>query len=125
MDPVPGEIDRHAAIPPEWACLAAARQFQKLLRTRKFSLAYCFALPALTGLAPQVMAAKTFGDTDLAYCFALPALTGLAPQVMAAKTFGDTDLAYVFAPCPVFRSLVNRLAHSGGSIGTEALDVNC
>lgn len=97
MDPVPGEIDRHAAIPPEWACLAAARQFQKLLRTRKFSLAYCFALPALTGLAPQVM---------------------------AAKTFGDTNLAYVFAPFPVFRSLVNRPAHSGGSIGTEALDVN-
>jgi uncharacterized membrane protein (DUF485 family) len=105
MDPVPGEIDRHAVIPPEWDCLAAARQFQKLLRTKKL-----FIVPALL--------------FSLAYCFALPALTGLAPQVMAAKTFGDTNLAYVSAPFRVFRSLVNRLAHSGGSIGTEALDVN-
>lgn len=103
MDPVPGDIDRHAVIPPEWDCLAAARQFQKLLRIKKL-----FIVPALL--------------FSLAYCFALPVLVGLAPQVMAAKTFGGTNLAYVFPP--VFRSVVNRLAHSGGSIGTEALDVN-
>jgi uncharacterized membrane protein (DUF485 family) len=80
MDPVPGDIDRHAVIPPEWDCLAAARQFQKLLRIKKlfivpallFSLAYCFALPVLVGLAPQSMAAKTFGGTNLAYVFPPP-----------------------------------------------------
>jgi|SRR5208282_246771 len=78
MDPVP--IDRHALVPPEWDSLAAARQFQKLLRTKKlfivpallFSLAYCFALPVPVGIAPQVMAAKTFGGTNLGYVFPVP-----------------------------------------------------
>jgi len=103
MDPVPGEIDRHAVIPPEWDCLAAARQFQKLLRTKKL-----FIVPALL--------------FSLACCFALPVLVGLAPQVMAAKTFGARTWL-MCSPSPVFRSLVNRLAHSGGSIGMEALHV--
>ena len=104
MDPIPEDTDRHAVVPLERDCFEAARQFQKLLRTEKL-----FIVPALL--------------FSLAYCFARPVLVGLAAEVMAAKTFGEHELGLGVRP-PVFRSLVNRLARSGGSIGTEALDVN-
>jgi uncharacterized membrane protein (DUF485 family) len=105
MDSVPRDIDRRAVIPPEWDCFAATQQFQKLLQTQKL-----FIVPAVL--------------FSLAYCFALPVLVGLASQVMAVKTFGGTNLAYVLVLPQLFVAWLIGWPTTEFQLGTEALDVN-
>ncbi len=62
-----------------WDEIAASRQFQDLMATKRifivpafvFFLAYYFALPVLVGYAPQFMSIKVIGPINLAYLFAL------------------------------------------------------
>ena len=62
-----------------WDEIAASRQFQDLMATKRifivpafvFFLAYYFALPVLVGYAPQFMSIKVIGQVNLAYLFAL------------------------------------------------------
>lgn len=73
-----------SAAPPETLAsyseaLASSAKFKALLRAKKrfivpatlFFLAYYFALPLLTGYAPELMSRKVFGSLSLAYVFAL------------------------------------------------------
>jgi len=61
-----------------WDRIAASREFQDLMATKKtfivpafiFFLVYYFALPVLVGYAPKFMATKV-GLVNLAYLFAL------------------------------------------------------
>jgi uncharacterized membrane protein (DUF485 family) len=63
----------------EWDRIAASREFQDLMATKRifiipaflFFLAYYFALPILVGYAPTFMATKVIGNVNLAYLFAL------------------------------------------------------
>jgi uncharacterized membrane protein (DUF485 family) len=62
-----------------WDRIAASREFQDLMATKKtfivpafiFFLVYYFALPMLVGYAPTFMATKVVGQVNLAYLFAL------------------------------------------------------
>ncbi len=62
-----------------WDRIAASREFQDLMATKKtfivpafiFFLVYYFALPVLVGYAPTFMATKVIGQVNLAYLFAL------------------------------------------------------
>jgi uncharacterized membrane protein (DUF485 family) len=62
-----------------WDRIAASREFQDLMATKKtfivpafiFFLVYYFALPVLVGYAPTFMATKVVGQVNLAYLFAL------------------------------------------------------
>jgi uncharacterized membrane protein (DUF485 family) len=61
-----------------WDEIAASKEFQDLMATKKifivpafiFFVVYYFALPVLVGYAPQFMSAK-IGNVNLAYLFAL------------------------------------------------------
>src|ERR1700740_2998056 len=61
-----------------WDRIAASKEFQDLMATKKtfivpafiFFVVYYFALPALVGYAPQFMSTKV-GPVNLAYLFAL------------------------------------------------------
>ena len=61
-----------------WDEIAASKQFQDLMATKKifivpafiFFVVYYFALPVLVGYAPQFMSTK-IGNVNLAYLFAL------------------------------------------------------
>ncbi len=61
-----------------WDKIAASKEFQDLMATKKtfivpafiFFVLYYFALPVLVGYAPQFMATK-IGPVNLAYVFAL------------------------------------------------------
>jgi len=63
----------------DWERLAALAEFKALLAAkRKFIvpativfIVYYFALPALVGYAPRLMAQKVFGVVNVAYLFAL------------------------------------------------------
>ncbi|MGH9967090.1 MAG: DUF485 domain-containing protein [Pyrinomonadaceae bacterium] len=63
----------------DWDRVAAMSEFKKLLaRKRKFIITatvffvlYYFALPALVGYAPALMARRVFGVVNIAYLFAL------------------------------------------------------
>ena len=62
-----------------WDRIAASKEFQDLMATKKvfivpafiFFVIYYFALPVLVGYAPQFMATKVIGQVNLAYLFAL------------------------------------------------------
>ena len=62
-----------------WDEIAASKQFQDLMVTKKvfivpafiFFVVYYFALPVLVGYAPQFMSTKVIGQVNLAYLFAL------------------------------------------------------
>ena len=62
-----------------WDQVAASREFQDLMATKKifivpafiFFVLYYFLLPVLVGYAPHFMATKVVGAVNLAYLFAL------------------------------------------------------
>lgn len=62
-----------------WDSIAASKEFQDLMATKKtfivpafiFFVVYYFALPVLVGYAPQLMSTKVMGNVNLAYLFAL------------------------------------------------------
>lgn len=70
---------RYEASQSTWDEIAASRQFQDLMATKKifivpafiFFIVYYFALPVLVGYAPQFMSTKVVGEVNLAYLFAL------------------------------------------------------
>lgn len=70
---------RYEASQSTWDEIAASRQFQDLMATKKifivpafiFFIVYYFALPVLVGYAPQFMSTKVIGEVNLAYLFAL------------------------------------------------------
>jgi uncharacterized membrane protein (DUF485 family) len=63
----------------EWDRIAASKDFQDLMATKKvfivpafiFFVVYYFALPVLVGYAPTFMATKVMGMVNIAYLFAL------------------------------------------------------
>lgn len=63
----------------DWDRVAAMDEFKQLVATKRrfiipatiFFIAYYFALPALVGYAPGLMARRVFGVINLAYLFAL------------------------------------------------------
>src|SRR5215475_8530439 len=63
----------------QWDKIAASRQFQDLMATKKvfivpafiFFVVYYFALPVLVGYAPNFMSTKVIGNVNIAYLFAL------------------------------------------------------
>lgn len=63
----------------DWERVAALAEFKALLAAKAkfivpatvFFIVYYFALPALVGYAPRLMAAKVFGVVNVAYLFAL------------------------------------------------------
>ena len=69
---------QYQAAKSTWDEIAASRQFQDLMATKKvfivpafiFFVVYYFALPVLVGYAPQFMSTK-IGKVNLAYLFAL------------------------------------------------------
>jgi len=99
MSAVPQDVQRYQADQTEWDRVAASKQFQDLMATKKvfiipafvFFLVYYFALPVLVGYAPQFMATKVIGNVNLAYLFALSqffmAWTVAALYVKAASDF--------------------------------------
>jgi len=70
---------RYEADQIEWDRVAASKEFNDLMATKKvfiipafvFFLVYYFALPVLVGYAPQFMSTKVVGNVNLAYLFAL------------------------------------------------------
>ncbi len=64
-----GRWDRVAAMPEFRRLLAAKKRF--IVPAAAFFLIYYFALPALVGYAPTLMAKKVLGPLNLAYLFAL------------------------------------------------------
>lgn len=70
---------RYEASQSTWDKIAASKDFQDLMATKRifivpafiFFVVYYFALPALVGYAPQFMATKVVGNVNLAYLFAL------------------------------------------------------
>lgn len=73
-----GNDERYQASQSTWDKIAASKEFQDLLATKKsfivpafiFFVVYYFALPVLVGYAPQFMSTKV-GTVNLAYLFAL------------------------------------------------------
>ena len=73
------QAEAPAHVPPDWDRIAASKEFQDLMATKKifivpafiFFVVYYFALPVLVGYAPQFMSTKVFGLVNLAYLFAL------------------------------------------------------
>ncbi len=63
----------------EWDRIAASKEFQDLMATKKifivpafiFFVVYYFALPALVGYAPNFMDTRVIGVVNIAYLFAL------------------------------------------------------
>lgn len=72
-------VKRYETSQTEWDRIAASREFQDLMATKKifiipafiFFVVYYFALPVLVGYAPQFMATKVIGTLNIAYLFAL------------------------------------------------------
>jgi len=70
---------KYEADKTEWDRIAATKEFQDLMATKKvfivpafvFFLVYYFALPVLVGYAPNFMDTKVIGNVNLAYLFAL------------------------------------------------------
>jgi uncharacterized membrane protein (DUF485 family) len=99
MGALPQDLQRYQADQTEWDRVAATKEFQDLMATKKifiipafiFFLVYYFALPVLVGYAPQFMATKVIGNVNLAYLFALSqffmAWTVAALYVKAAGDF--------------------------------------
>jgi uncharacterized membrane protein (DUF485 family) len=73
-----GNDERYQASQSTWDKIAASKEFQDLLATKKafivpafiFFVVYYFALPVLVGYAPHFMSTKV-GPVNLAYLFAL------------------------------------------------------
>jgi uncharacterized membrane protein (DUF485 family) len=63
----------------EWDRIAASKEFQDLMATKKmfivpafiFFVVYYFALPVLVGYAPRFMDTRVIGAVNIAYLFAL------------------------------------------------------
>jgi len=63
----------------QWDRIAASRQFNDLMATKRifivpafiFFVVYYFALPVLVGYAPGFMSTKVIGNVNIAYLFAL------------------------------------------------------
>jgi len=63
----------------EWDRIAASKEFQDLMATKKifivpafiFFVVYYFALPVLVGYAPHFMDTRVIGTVNIAYLFAL------------------------------------------------------
>ena len=64
---------------PDWAAIERTAEFQSLVRAKRafivpatvFFIAYYFALPALVGYWPDLMATRVAGRINVAYLFAL------------------------------------------------------
>jgi len=64
---------------PDWAAIERTAEFQALVRAKRafiipatiFFIAYYFALPALVGYWPDLMATRVAGRINVAYLFAL------------------------------------------------------
>ncbi len=77
--PTDERTDRDEVAVADWDRLAALADFRALLAAKRrfivpatiFFIVYYFALPALVGYAPRLMAAKVFGVVNVAYLFAL------------------------------------------------------
>jgi uncharacterized membrane protein (DUF485 family) len=62
-----------------WDRIAASKEFQDLMATKRvfivpafvFFVLYYFALPVLVGYAPELMSRKVIGEVNLSYLFAL------------------------------------------------------
>ena len=73
------KLERFEADQTEWDRIAATKQFNDLMATKKmfivpafiFFVVYYFALPILVGYAPNLMATKVAGVVNIAYLFAL------------------------------------------------------
>jgi uncharacterized membrane protein (DUF485 family) len=97
---MPEPIRRFEASKTEWDRIAATRQFQDLMATKKifiipaflFFLVYYFALPILVGYAPSFMATKVIGNVNLAYLFALSQFfMAWAVAFLYVRAAGDFD----------------------------------
>jgi uncharacterized membrane protein (DUF485 family) len=85
----------------DWERVAALEEFKALLAAKRkfivpatiFFIVYYFALPALVGYAPRLMATKVAGVVNVAYLFALSqflvAWVIAALYVRAAARFDD------------------------------------
>jgi len=64
---------------PDWAAIERTAEFRALVRAKRafiipatiFFIAYYFALPALVGYWPDLMATRVAGRINVAYLFAL------------------------------------------------------
>ena len=64
---------------PDWAAIERTAEFQSLVQAKRafivpatvFFIAYYFALPALVGYWPDLMATRVAGRINVAYLFAL------------------------------------------------------
>ena len=73
------QVKRYETTQSEWDRIAATKEFQDLMATKKifivpafiFFVVYYFALPVLVGYAPNFMATKVIGVVNIAYLFAL------------------------------------------------------
>jgi uncharacterized membrane protein (DUF485 family) len=98
---MPELLKRYEATQSTWDQIAASREFQDLMATKRifivpaflFFVIYYFALPILVGYAPHFMATKVIGVVNLAYLFALSqffmAWIIAALYVKAANRFDD------------------------------------
>lgn len=79
MPPSTPTPERFDATQTEWDRIAATKEFQDLMATKKVFIVpafvvfvvYYFALPFLVGYAPNFMSTKVVGVVNLAYLFAL------------------------------------------------------
>ena len=84
---------------PDWAAIERTPEFRALVRAKRafivpaslFFVVYYFALPALVGYWPDLMATRVAGRINLAYLFALSqfvmAWALMAAYVRRARTF--------------------------------------
>jgi uncharacterized membrane protein (DUF485 family) len=84
---------------PDWAAIERTPEFRALVRAKRafivpaslFFVVYYFALPALVGYWPDLMATRVVGRINLAYLFALSqfvmAWALMAAYVRRARTF--------------------------------------
>jgi len=82
----------HVSSQSAWDRIAASREFQDLMSTKKtfivpafiFFVIYYFALPVLVGYAPHFMDIRVLGKVNLAYLFALSQF--LVAWIIAGRT---------------------------------------